>query len=212
MSLASLLYYCGPVLVMALAPVLFAERLTAPRLAGFVAVLVGILLVNGTAFGGVDIRGLLCGAGSAVCLAGTIVCNKKAEGVDGLERSFVQLAAACAVAASFAVASGTLVLVVPAASLPTVLMLGLVNTGFGCYLYFASMAKLQAQTVAVLGYLEPISAVVFASVFLGEVLLPVQIAGAVLVVAGAALSELGPRLVGERGLHVPLARKDLAGG
>ena len=38
-SLASLLYYCGPVIVMALSPVLFRERITGRKAAGFAAVL-----------------------------------------------------------------------------------------------------------------------------------------------------------------------------
>ena len=46
-SLASLLYYCGPVIIMILSPVIFKERLTASKVAGFLVVLLGIVLVNG---------------------------------------------------------------------------------------------------------------------------------------------------------------------
>ena len=46
-SLASLLYYCGPVIVMICSPVIFKEKLTAPKIIGFLTVLVGIFLVNG---------------------------------------------------------------------------------------------------------------------------------------------------------------------
>ena len=34
-SLASLLYYCGPVIVMVLSPLIFKEKLTAPKAVGF---------------------------------------------------------------------------------------------------------------------------------------------------------------------------------
>ena len=43
-SLSSLLYYCGPVIVMILSPIIFRERLTVPKLLGFATVLVGIFL------------------------------------------------------------------------------------------------------------------------------------------------------------------------
>ena len=43
-SFAALLYYCGPVIVMILSPVLFQERLTKPKVAGFAIVLIGIVL------------------------------------------------------------------------------------------------------------------------------------------------------------------------
>ncbi len=34
-SISSLLYYCGPVIVMILSPLLFKEKLTAPKIIGF---------------------------------------------------------------------------------------------------------------------------------------------------------------------------------
>ena len=58
-----------------------------------------------------------------------------------------------------------------------VLLLGLLNTGIGCYLYFSSITDLPVQTVAICGYLEPLSAVVFSVLFLHEVLLPLQMLG-----------------------------------
>ena len=88
--------------------------------------------------------------------------------VEGLMSSLVQLAASFAVAALFLVATGGFPFVVDAASWPWVLVLGAVNTGIGCYLYFSSFGGLRAQTVAILGYLEPVSAVVCALVFLHE--------------------------------------------
>ena len=65
-SLSSLLYYCGPVIVMILSPIIFREELTAPKLLGFVTVLVGIFLVNGNAVGSSNPWGFFCGAMSAV--------------------------------------------------------------------------------------------------------------------------------------------------
>lgn len=46
---ASLLCYCGPVIVMALAPILFHEKLTLHKCLGFLVVLVGVFLINGQA-------------------------------------------------------------------------------------------------------------------------------------------------------------------
>lgn len=49
-SVASLGYYCGRIIVMALSPVLFKEKLTKRMLFCFLAVFVGIVLVDGNAF------------------------------------------------------------------------------------------------------------------------------------------------------------------
>ena len=71
-----------------------------------------------------------------------------------------------------------------------ILVLGLVNTGLGCYLYFSPLAKLPVQTVAICGYLEPLSAVIFAALLLGEKMTALQIMGAVCIIGGAMIGEL----------------------
>jgi len=71
-----------------------------------------------------------------------------------------------------------------------ILFLGIVNTGIGCYFYFSSIGDLPVQTVAIGGYLEPLSALFFSTAFLGETLGFVQIVGAVLILGGAAYGEL----------------------
>jgi drug/metabolite transporter (DMT)-like permease len=70
-----------------------------------------------------------------------------------------------------------------------ILILGLLNTGIGCYFYFSSIGHLPVQTVAIFGYLEPLSAVTFSVMFLREILQPIQVLGAVLVIGGAVIAE-----------------------
>lgn len=55
------------------------------------------------------------------------------------------------------------------------------------------MNRLPAKAVALLGYFEPVSALVFSAVFLDERLTAVQLAGAVLVLAGALSGQARPR-------------------
>lgn len=190
-GISSLAYYCGPVIVMAVSPLLLRERPTRAGLAGFAAVLAGIVLVSGTAVqGGASLPGLACGGMSAVFYACMVVFSKKAPSITGLENPMVQLAAAFAVVALVvAVRQGPVVAVAPSDVLP-VLFLGAVNTGLGCYLYFSSLGRLPVQTVSVCGYLEPVSAVVLSAVLLGEQMTLVQVAGAALVIGGAAAGEL----------------------
>lgn len=70
-----------------------------------------------------------------------------------------------------------------------ILWIGLLNTGGGCYFYFSSIGKLPVQTASICGYLEPLSAVLFAAIFLRETMLPLQATGALLIVGGALLGE-----------------------
>ena len=70
------------------------------------------------------------------------------------------------------------------------LALGFVNTGIGCFLYFSSLSMLPVQTVAVCGYLEPLSAVLFAALLLGEKMTALQITGGICIIDGAMIGEL----------------------
>lgn len=193
-SLASLAYYCGPVIVMILSPFLFGEKLTRIKVCSFLVVLVGIFLVNGTAFeNGVSVWGLACGLLSAVCYSLMVMFNKKAKDLTGLENSMLQLFVAFLTVAIFVGIKEGYRMEIDTQSIIPILVLGLLNTGIGCYFYFSSIGRLPVQTVAICGYLEPLSAVVFSVIFLKETMFPIQIVGAVLIIGGAMLGEYRKR-------------------
>lgn len=187
---ATLMCYCGPVIVMALGPVLFQERLTKRKCLGFLAVFLGILCINGQAFQeGKTLWGLFCGAMAGVTYAVLVIFNKKAEHITGLENAMWQTLCSFLVVAAFMLHQrGLAVEIAPGDWLP-VLLLGLVNTGVGCYLYFSAISRLPVQTVAICGYLEPLSAVVLSALLLGEGMGALQILGTVLILGGAMFAE-----------------------
>ena len=176
-SLATLTYYTAPVLVLVLAPFVLKERQNSLAYVGMLVVVVGMLLVVGTDFveGGVTVTGLVVGLGSAVFYAMLMLVNKKISGVSGLATS------------------GGVPLPTDARGIFALLFLCTVNTGFACWLYFSSMNRLPAKAVALMGYFDPVSALVFSAVFLDERLSTVQFIGAVLVLAGALVGQLRPR-------------------
>lgn len=190
-SVAILGYYCGPVIVMMLAPLVFRERLTLASVIGFVAVIIGMLCVNGQALA---LEGISPGLVFAILAAATyavmVIFNKKATSITGLENPMWQLIAAFGTVALFLLFRRGLAIQVPPGSWLPVLVLGLLNTGVGCYLYFSSIGAMRAQSVAILGYLEPLSALFFAAVFLGETLTPLQMVGAALILGGTVAGEL----------------------
>lgn len=190
-SLSSLLYYCGPVIVMILSPLIFKEKLTIPKLAGFAVVLVGILLVNGNASdGNINTWGVFCAAMSAVTYFFMVTLNKQAKNITGMENSVIQLIVSFLTVGIFMLIKQGIIIHVPANAWFWVLVLGIVNTGIGCYLYFSPLSKLPVQTVAVCGYLEPLSAVVFAAILLGEKMTLLQVVGAACIIGGAMIGEL----------------------
>lgn len=189
-SIATLLYYCGPVIVMILSPLLFKERLTVFKVIGFLSVLCGVFLINGsTAGANIDTFGIICGLFSALMYSFMVIFNKKAVNITGLENSALQLFISFLSVAVFVGFKQGFMTDIPVSSILPVFVLGILNTGIGCYFYFSSIGDLPVQTVAVCGYLEPLSAVLFSVVLLHETMLPVQIIGAVLILGGAVFGE-----------------------
>lgn len=64
-SIASLCYYCGSVIVIILSPLLFKENLTLDKIIGFITVLIGIFLINGQGTVSANHWGLIYGLSSA---------------------------------------------------------------------------------------------------------------------------------------------------
>ncbi|WP_249311777.1 DMT family transporter [Congzhengia minquanensis] len=188
---ASLMYYCGPVIVMLLSPILFREKLTGIKIGSFFVVLVGILFINS---GAEEIRGnaggvVLAGM-SAVMYAVMVIFNKKSVHVKGLENAMIQLFVSFLTAAVYVGCKTNEVIQINSGDWVYILILGLVNTGLGCYLYFSSIGALPVQTIAVCGYLEPLSAVLLSVFVLKETLLPMHILGAVFILGGAVFAEI----------------------
>ena len=195
-GVSSLLYYCGPIIVMALSPLIFGEKLTGGKIAGFIAVACGAFLIAAQGLGGnMPIAGIACGIASAFCYALMVIASKGAPHIEGLENSTLQVSAAFVTALVLTLitqGAPSFLSAGVAASIDwhAVAMLGVVNTGIGCLLYFSAVAKLPVQTVAVVGYLEPLSAVVFSAALLGEAITPVRLLGAALIIGGAIFCEL----------------------
>lgn len=191
-SLSTLTYYCGPILVLALSPILFKEKLTWSKIIAVIAVAIGMLCITGNVELGTEVsKGLIYGGGAALLYAVIIVSSKQVNRLSGLNCAAYELVIAFIVVLLYVVFSGIKVPVIPAKSdIVYVLIIGLVSTGLAYYLYFSSLQKLPGQTVALICYVDPLTALLVSAAFLGELLLPVQIIGAVLILGGAVLGEL----------------------
>ena len=192
-SLATLIYYVGPMLILLLSPVLFREKLTASKLAAVGIVAVGLVCISGSiALGGMNTAGLLTAMVSALFYATLIAFNKRISRTGGLQTAAIELDVAFVVVLLYVLL--TVGLPRPrAADLPYVAVIGLVNTGLAYLLYFSGLQKLPGQSVALISYVDPVSALLFSAVLLHESMTPVQWIGAVLIIGGAMLGELRRR-------------------
>lgn len=191
---ATMCYYMQPTIVILLSPLVFRERLSGRKLACAAAAIVGMLFVSGVLSGGTgqvqDIRGIAFGLGAAALYAAVIILNKKVVVEDIYAKTVVQLAGAALVMIPYVLLTeGVPELTLTAADIGMVLLVGIVHTGITYALYFGSMQRLKAQTVAVMSYIDPVFALLLSAAVLHESLTPLGIVGAVLIIGSAIISE-----------------------
>ena len=189
-SLATLIYYVGPMLVLLLSPVLFRERLNGVKIAAVCLVAVGLVCISGSiASGGMSLSGLFVALLAALFYASLIVFNKHITRTTGIQTAAIELDVAFVVVLVYVLFTAGIPR--PAVTdLPYIAVIGLVNTALAYVLYFSGLQKLPAQSVALISYVDPVSALVFSAVFLHEAMTPFQILGAVLIIGGAIFGEL----------------------
>lgn len=191
---ATMCYYMQPTIVILLSPLVFRERLSGRKLACAAAAIVGMLFVSGVLSGGIgqvrDIRGIAFGLGAAALYAAVIILNKKVVVEDIYAKTVIQLAGAALVMIPYVLLTeGVPELTLTAADIGMVLLVGIVHTGITYALYFGSMQRLKAQTVAVMSYIDPVFALLLSAAVLHESLTPLGIVGAVLIIGSAVISE-----------------------
>lgn len=188
-SLATLIYYSGPMLVLLLSPWLFRERLTKTKLLAIAIVALGLVFISGSiAAGGMSIPGLLIAGVSAFFYAALIVFNKRINKTSGLHTAVIEVDIAFGVVLIFV----ALTVGIPHpihSDIPWLLMIGLMNTGLAYVLYFSGLQKLSGQSVALISYIDPVSALILSALLLHETMAGLQLFGAVFIIGGAMLGE-----------------------
>ena len=192
-SLATLIYYAGPMLVLLFSPLLFRESLTPQKIAAVVIVAAGLFCITGSiTSAGMSLTGLLAAVLSALFYASLIIFNKRIVKTGGMQTAALELDVAFVVVLIYVLLTAGIPRPLKA-DIPYLLVLGLVNTGIAYMLYFTGLQKLPGQSVALISYVDPVSALVFSALLLHETMTPLQMLGAVLIIGGALLGELRRR-------------------
>lgn len=196
-AVSTLCYYMAPMIVLLLAPLVLKERLTLRKLLCVLCACAGMALVSGVipgglrGLGGEHALGVILALGAALFYAAVILLNKTApDGPTGLERTVVQLAAAAAIILPYLLLTEDFAPLRGGASVWVLLWLGVVNTGVAYLLYFSSMGRLPASTVAFMSYIDPLTAVLLSFFLLAEPLSLWGWVGAALILGAALVAEL----------------------
>lgn len=192
---ATLCYYMAPILIILLSPVLFREKMTIKKAVCIIIALVGILLISGVLDAGIsgigELKGIGFGLAAAVLYAAVVLLNKKISGISSLLRTVIQLGVSGVILLPYTLLTeewGSLAL--DRNGIIMLAVVGIVHTGIAYALYFGSIKKLPAQTVAIFSYVDPVLAIILSALFLQEPMSLTGIAGSVLILGAAFLSEI----------------------
>lgn len=191
---ATLCYYLAPIILVAVSPFLFGEKMTVKKVLCILAALAGMFFVSGTAENGIpslsELKGLMFAVAAAFLYAAIVSLNKKILNISPYDKTIVQLAISAAVMLPYNLLLGNFAgMQVGGTDVILMLLLGIVHTGIAYLLYFGSTADLPAQSLAILSYIDPVVAVLLSALVLREKLTVGTAIGAVLIIGAAIVSE-----------------------
>lgn len=190
-GVATMLYYCAPIVVFFLSPILFHDQFKVSQCIGIAVALIGMLVINfvGTDLGGFSI-GIVYGLISALLYASLMIVNKFIRAVSGLESTLFQLMIAGIILTIYIfITTGQLLYLPSGNDILLICMVGILHTGIAFSMFISSMQSLSGQHISLFSYIDPASALLFAFIFLGERLTWPQMLGAILIFGGTLFSK-----------------------
>ncbi|AND40483.1 DMT family transporter [Cytobacillus oceanisediminis] len=191
---ATLGYYFAPVIVMILSPYVLREHLSVKKMVCIGAAIIGMLMIVGegmSASESDDILGLSFGLIAAAFYAALLLLNKFIKDMGKLELTIIQLGTTTLLLMPYVfLTEGFGIFEVSSSSIPFILILGVVNTGIGFWLFFSGMEKFKGQSIAMLSYVDPFVAILISAIILQEQMTIIQMLGGILLLGSTLVSEL----------------------
>ena len=194
-AIATICYYLAPAFVTLASP-LVGEKLTAKKLACIAVAMIGMVFVSGVFQGSQNSTplGVLLGVGAAVFYASVIILNKTLSPIGAYDRTLCQLGGASIVIIPYLLIGGGFSFVeMTTFGWIMLVVVGIIHTGIAYTLYFGAIRDVNAQTAAILSYLDPVLSILLSALILRERLDIFSIVGAVLILGSALYSELPGR-------------------
>ena len=197
-AIATICYYLAPAFVTLGSP-LIGEKLSIKKLVCIGVAMVGMVFVSGVLQGNQEssLLGVVLGVGAAVFYASVILLNKKLSPIGAYDKTLCQLGAASLVVVPYILFVGGIDFgAMSTLSWVMLSILGVVHTGIAYALYFGGIRDVNAQTAAILSYLDPVLSILLSALILRERLDVFSVTGAVLILGSALYSELPGRKKG----------------
>ncbi|GGK40967.1 DMT family transporter [Salinarimonas ramus] len=185
-TVAAVIFYTFPVLIVLASPFVEKRRLTAPLVCVAITAFVGVACVVGPAFAGIDWRGVALAGAASIAAATQFFAGSAGRDLPLATKIFwintATLPASLGIALAFGIMAGPADLL----AAPIVVVLGTVTFIAAFTLQFLALARASAVVTGLSFCIEPVVAAFGAALVVGERLDALQIAGVALVVAAIA--------------------------
>ena len=203
-AVATLCYYMSAVFVIIAAPFILKEKLTVRKGACAIAAVAGMVLVSGVLEGeaaAFSPIGVAFGLIAALFYAVIVLCNKKVKNISSYDTTFIQLLISALIVLPYVLLTEDVsTFSLDPLGLVMLLSVGAVHTGIAYAMYFASLQKINAQTVALFSYLDPVIALLLSVFILKEGMTIPGIIGSVIVLAAMLFSEFESKATKTKGM------------
>lgn len=192
-SNAVLSYYAAPVIVALTSPLLLRERLEPKTMVATALAFGGIFVMlyqPGQPLSTADLTGIGYGLTAAAFYAMVTITGRWLSDMEATRLVLVQTLVASVVLLPAVLLSPGLasaMVSAPPGAIGLLTVVGVVHTALALVLYFYGLNQVKVQHVGVLAYLDPVSAILFALLFLGELPTPASLLGGLMVLCGSAL-------------------------
>ena len=191
-AITSLCNYLAPIAVVVIMAVVYKEKINSKQIGCIVLAFIGMLMLTGIfeSENKGDVRCVIYGSLAALGFVILVLCNKKLKDIEDLEKTLMQLFFSVLIVFPYVVFNDGFPKQFDLQSTILVLILGILHTGVAYICYFGSINILDAQTIAVLGYLEPVLNFVFGAFVLKENISVYSVTGAIMILLASIGNEL----------------------
>lgn len=190
---ATLGYYFGPIIVLLLSPIVLHEALRLKSVCSIIGSLIGLILILSNGFlqpGTDDVIGILISMLAGACYAILMLSNKFIKEGSRIDLTIFQLGMTSLMLLPLIFLTGGFEIQTQWSAIPLIVILGIVNTGIGFWLFFSGMEQLSGQSIALLSYIDPLVAIFISGLILREQFTMLQIIGGIILISATCFSEI----------------------
>ncbi|MDO4488655.1 MAG: EamA family transporter [Eubacteriales bacterium] len=194
-AISTVCYYMQPIMVVIGSALLLKEKFTIKHVICAITAFIGMFFVSGVLSGKAPTVAELKGIGfallGAVSYAAIVLTNKKNPQGDPVVKTAIQLFVAAILTTPYILLSyDVTTLSIDLKGIILLLILGIFITAIPYIIFFNTITKIPARTVAIFSYADPVVAVLLSIFVMGEPMTVFGLIGSVLIIGAALVSEL----------------------